>query len=111
MRMVRRNPIDLDVATVADCVGPVFGRWPVARAWLFGSVARGTQNRRSDVDIAVELLDGIDLGFSFLSMEDEVSDALGCSVDLVAIVRSRSTPAFLQSFDKDKVMIYERTTR
>ena len=108
MRMVRRNPVDLDAATVSTCVRSVFDAWPVKRAWLFGSVARGTQNRRSDVDIAVELTDGIDLGFTFLSMEDEVADALGCNVDLVTIERSRSTAAFLQSFDNDKVMVYER---
>ena len=111
MRMVRRNPVELDAAMVSTCVEPVLRMWPVERAWLFGSVARGTQNRRSDVDIAVELIDGAELGFSFLSMEDEVSDALGCDVDLVTIERSRSTPAFLRSFDKDKVMVYERTAR
>ena len=108
MRMTRRNPVELDVATVSACVGPALRLWQVERAWLFGSVAHGTQGRRSDVDIAVELLDGVDLGFSFLSTEDEISDALGCDVDLVTIERSRSTPAFLQTFDNDKVMIYER---
>lgn len=110
MRMIRRNPMELDASVVAACVAPVFESWPVRRAWLFGSVARGTQNRRSDVDLMVELEDTASLGFSFLTLEDEVSDAIGCSVDLITLVRARSTPAFLEAFDRDKVMVYERKT-
>ena len=44
-------------------------------------------------------------------MEDEVADCLGCAADLVTIVRSRSARAFLEEFDRDKVMVYERAGR
>lgn len=103
--------MSLNAGTVAACVTPVFESWPVRCAWMFGSVARGTQTGRSDVDIMVELEDGASLGFSFLVMEDEVSDALGCDVHLNTLVRARSTPAFLEAFDRDKVMVYERKAR
>ncbi|MDO4808259.1 MAG: nucleotidyltransferase domain-containing protein [Coriobacteriales bacterium] len=108
MDVARRNPVELDVPLIAACVAPVLDDWPIRRAWLYGSVARGTQNRRSDVDIMVELDGSRELGFSFLTLEDELADALGCKVDLNTLVRSRSTPAFLQAYDRDKVMIYER---
>ena len=94
---------------VAACVAPVFDAWPVRRAWLFGSVARGTQGPQSDVDLLIELEEDAELGFSFLVMEDEVAEALGCRADLMTLVRSRSTPAFLHELDRDKVMVYERT--
>jgi predicted nucleotidyltransferase len=106
--MLRRSPTELDVNLVAASVAPVFDAWPVRRAWLFGSVARGTQGPQSDVDLLVELEEGAELGFSFLAMEDEVADALGCRADLVTLVRSRSTPSFLRELDRDKVMVYER---
>lgn len=109
--VLRRSPLELDAAEVSASIGPVLSRWPVRRAWLFGSVARGEQWAGSDVDIMVELDEGASLGFAFLTMEDEVADCLGCAADLVTIVRSRSTRAFLEEFDRDKVMVYERTGR
>ena len=105
----RRSPLEIDASVVAQSACPVFRRWPVRRAWLFGSVARGEQHGASDVDIMVELDDGASLGFAFLTMEDEVACALGCATDLVTMVRSQSTPAFLEVFDREKVLIYERT--
>ena len=109
--VVRRNPVDIDASVVTETIRPVFARWPVRRAWLFGSVARGDQNARSDVDILVELDDDASLGFAFLTMEDELADAVGCKTHLVTVVRSQSTPAFIEAFDRDKVMVYERETR
>ena len=98
--VLRRSPVELDATEVSASIGPVLSRWPVQRAWLFGSVARGEQRTDSDVDIMVELDEGASLGFSFLTMEDEVADSLGCAADLVTIVRSRSTRAFLEEFDR-----------
>lgn len=46
-----------------------------------------------------------------MTLEDELADALGCKVDLNTLVRTRSTEAFLQAFDRDKVMVYERSAR
>ncbi len=111
MNKARRNPVELDAPLIAMCIAPVLDSWPVRRAWLYGSVARGTQSYKSDVDIMVELDGSKELGFSFLTLEDELADALGCKVDLNTIVRSRSTPAFLRAFDRDKVVVYERQAR
>ena len=62
--VLRRSPLELDAAEVSASIGPVLSRWPVRRAWLFGSVARGEQRAGSDVDIMVELDEGASLGFA-----------------------------------------------
>ena len=54
----------------------------VKRAGIFGSYARGEQNKRSDVDILVETPKGISL-YDFIGIKLELEDSLKKRVDLV----------------------------
>lgn len=49
---------------------------------IFGSFVRGSQNTKSDIDILVEFERPIGL-FGFVRLKLELSDLLGCPVDLV----------------------------
>lgn len=49
---------------------------------IFGSYVRGEAKRGSDIDILVELGDGIGL-LKFIEIEEYLSDILGIKVDLV----------------------------
>ncbi len=57
-------------------------RYPVRRIGVFGSYAKGRQSEDSDLDILVDLGDGIGL-MGFAGLQQELSDALGVKVDLV----------------------------
>lgn len=57
-------------------------RYGVTSLSLFGSVARGDQSPKSDVDILVDYADTPSL-FAHLELEAHLSDALGGKVDLV----------------------------
>ena len=46
-------PLPPDLRPLADALRPVFRRYRVVRAILFGSLARGEGTRRSDVDLIV----------------------------------------------------------
>jgi len=48
---------------------------------VFGSVARGEQNKTSDVDILIEIERPI--GLKFFELWEELEKLLGCEVDLV----------------------------
>ncbi|BBJ27753.1 nucleotidyltransferase family protein [Athalassotoga saccharophila] len=61
---------------------PVFKKYNVKRAGIFGSVARGEDNIQSDVDILIELDDNLSL-FDYIRMKLEIEEILGKSVDLV----------------------------
>jgi len=51
---------------------------------LFGSYVRGEQKRSSDIDILVEFSQGRSPTlFSFIALEQELTDLLGVKVDLV----------------------------
>lgn len=56
-------------------------RYPIRRLGVFGSYVRGEQGEDSDLDILVDLDDGIGL-FEFVGLQLELSDALGLKVDL-----------------------------
>lgn len=58
-------------------------RWPIRSLALFGSVARGEDGRRSDVDILVEFERPIGLS-AFLALEASLAGLVGRPVDLVS---------------------------
>lgn len=81
---------------------------PVKRAWLFGSCSRGEETLESDVDILVDYDDsqGLVSLFTMGGILMDLSDLLGCKVDLV---ESRGLKDFArQAVDRDKILIYER---
>ena len=59
-------------------------RYGIARLMIFGSVARGTAEPSSDVDVLYELQPGRRLGWEIEDLSDELSELLGRPVDLVS---------------------------
>lgn len=57
-------------------------RYPIREMGVFGSWVRGEQREDSDLDVLVDLGDGITL-IQFLGLQYELSDRLGIEVDLV----------------------------
>lgn len=57
-------------------------RYPIRSMGVFGSYVRGEQRKDSDVDVLVELGEGMDL-IAYAGLQQELSDALGMPVDLV----------------------------
>lgn len=53
-------------------------------AGLFGSVARGEDTATSDVDLLVDFDEDSSL-FDLLHLQDELSQLLGCQVDVVSM--------------------------
>ncbi|MDE2266815.1 MAG: nucleotidyltransferase family protein [Alphaproteobacteria bacterium] len=58
-------------------------RYPIRQMGVFGSYVHGRQRADSDLDILVELGDGIGL-MEFVGLKQELSDAIGLEVDLVS---------------------------
>jgi hypothetical protein len=72
--------LDVDVERIAE----ICRRYGVARLDVFGSVSRGCAAPDSDVDVLYELVPGARLGWGIEALADELSEALGRSVDLVS---------------------------
>lgn len=67
----------------------VFARYPVARVWVFGSVARGDDQPGSDLDLLIELKAGASV-VDILGLDDDLSALLGCQVDIVTTTELES---------------------
>ena len=60
---------------------PVFEKYGVKRARIFGSFARGEARSDSDVDMVVDL--ERPLGFEYFTMQHELEQELGREVDIM----------------------------
>lgn len=68
--------------TLKDSMPKIREKYNVNSLSLFGSYPRNEQREDSDVDILVDFLETTDL-FSFVELENLLSDILGKRVDLV----------------------------
>ena len=90
-----------------QAIADYFKAQPVVKAWLFGSFARGEETPLSDVDLLVQYTDG---GISLLkhcAMINDLEEMLDRSVDLIE--DGSLLPFAVESANRDKKLIYERT--
>ena len=93
---------------IEKTIRDVIGQYPVKRAALFGSAARGEMNAESDVDVLVEFLPDT-RGLEFFGLRVDLEDALGVSVDLItwnALAKSKIN--FRQNIENEARIIYEQ---
>lgn len=83
-----------------------FAGIPVKRAYLFGSMARGEADPKSDIDILVELDHTTPIGMKFFMYQTDLEELLHKKVDLVT---TEGLSHHIKPYiDKDKILIYER---
>ena len=83
--------------------------YPVIRAALFGSVARGSINDESDVDILVEFMPDT-RGIEYFGLLIDLEEAFGRRVDLITYnaLNREAKPRFRENVWRDMKVIYER---
>ena len=75
-----------------DKLTPLFARYPIKRAALFGSYARGEQNDDSDVDVILELDYSNESVDSIYVFWDEIEEILMTKVDVLTLGSLESAP-------------------
>jgi len=74
---------------------------------IFGSFVRGEENRRSDIDIAIEFSDKSHKDFfDLIHIEDELKKIFGRKVDLG--IFSAINPHIIEDVKKEMRVIYEK---
>lgn len=85
-----------------DVIRPLWRRFHVKNAWVFGSRARNVETAGSDWDFLVEFDDRP--GFStFMGLKCALEDALGAKVDVLSLRAAKQT--FLKRIQKDLVNV------
>jgi len=84
-----------------------FPAYPVEKAWIFGSYARGEDTRISDLDVLVRFDKNATITLiDYAKIMNNLSDLLNKKVDLV---QEGTLYKFAQeSVEKDKILVYER---
>lgn len=98
-------------AQLRNMISSYFATQPVQKAWLFGSYARGEETADSNVDILVVFDKDGGKSISLLKhikIALDLEDILGKKVDL--ITEGTLMPFAQETAEKDKILIYERTS-
>jgi len=96
------------VEQLEDKSREVLSRYPVRKAALFGSAARGDMVEQSDVDMLVEFMPNA-RGLDFFGLRIDLEEALGCPVDLLtwkSLAKAKTT--FKQNVESEARVIYEQ---
>lgn len=84
---------------------PIFARYDIRRAVLFGSYGKGNATERSDVDLLVD--SGLK-GLRFIGFADEVKRAVGKEVDLFDVTHIESGSRIDREIQMTGVTVYEK---
>ena len=94
----------LSIPTIKERITPICEKYPINRAYLFGSYARGDATEKSDVDIRID--GDIKNFFMLCGIYSDFEDALGMELDLLSKIPE--SEVFRENLKKDEVLIYER---
>ena len=84
-----------------------FPAYPIEKAWVFGSYARGEENRKSDIDVMVRFDEDADVSLlDYIKIMNKLKDTLHKNVDLVEEGQIRRWAQ--ESIEREKILIYER---
>jgi len=84
-----------------------FPAYPVEKAWVFGSYARGEESRKSDIDIMVRFDENARISlFDYVGIMNDLEDLFHKKIDLVEEGQLRRWAQ--ESVEKDKILVYER---
>jgi len=84
-----------------------FPAYPVEKAWVFGSYARGEQTRKSDVDVMVRFVKDARVSLlDYIEIMQELQDKLHKKVDLVTEGGIKNFA--IETINNDKILVYER---
>lgn len=94
-----------DIQTIRRRSAPVFRKYGVRKAAIFGSFARGEHRRKSDVDFLVDIPSNMDL-FEFVGLKHGLESSLGRKVDLVTYKFIK--PLLKNRILNEQIKIYEK---
>lgn len=92
--------------TKIESIKDYFKTRPVLKAYLFGSYVRGMADKKSDVDILVDLDYSQKIGLQFIQMKLDLEKLLNQKVDLVS---SKGMSKYIKPLvDVEKRLIYAK---
>ena len=93
--------------TIINKLQTFFPAYPIEKAWVFGSYARGEETRKSDIDIMVRFDKEARISlFDYIRIMHALEDLFRKKVDLVEEGQLRRWAQ--ESVEQEKILVYER---
>ena len=92
------------IPQLRDILSPVFARYGIRRAVLFGSYGKGTATEKSDIDLLVD--SGL-RGLRFVGFLDDVRNAVHKEVDLFDVTHIQAGSRIDREIRSTGVTVYE----
>lgn len=93
------------IPELREMLSPVFSRYDVRKAVLFGSYAKQQATAESDIDILVD--SGL-RGLRFVGLMEEVRRAVGSEIDLLDVSHIEKGSLIDQEIRNTGVIVYEK---
>ena len=95
----------LSFLTIKEKVKQVVSNYNIERVYLYGSYAKGSANKESDIDLyMVSDIDGID----FFGVVEDLRNNLNNKVDLLSNKTVKENSEISKSIERTGILIYER---
>ena len=93
------------IPQLRDILSPIFGKYDIRKAVLFGSYGKGTASPKSDVDLLVE--SGL-RGLRFVGFLGDIQNAVGKDVDLFDVTHIIPDSLIDREIQQTGVVLYEK---
>ena len=94
--------MNLSIPEISQKTLPVLRKYGILKASVVGSVARGQQTPKSDIDIVIEVIQPISL-LTFARIKRELEEILQTKVDLIE--RSALKPRIRKYLLQDEIVL------
>lgn len=87
---------------------PILVSYPVNKAILFGSYAKGIATDKSDIDLYIDT-NGKLKGLDFVGLLETLIDTLGIDIDLIDKSHIEPNSSILQEIEDGGLVLYEKS--
>ena len=98
----------ISVDTIREKTVPILRNYPVNKAILFGSYAKGNATIGSDIDLYIDT-NGKLRGLDFVGLLEILVDTLGMDIDLIDRSHIEPDSLIMQEIENGGMVIYEKS--
>lgn len=96
------------VDTIKEKIIPIFEEYPVSKAILFGSYAKGNATTASDIDLYIDT-NGKLRGLDFIGLLEMLVSTLEIDIDLIDKSHIEKDSLIMQEIENGGMVIYEKS--
>jgi len=98
----------LTINKIVENTKPIFKKYPIKKAVLFGSYAKGTVTSKSDIDLYIDT-NGELQGLDFVGLLEILVNTLGVDIDLIDKSHIEPDSLIMKEIENGGMVIYEKS--